>query len=151
MLAGTIADRIGGTLGRLLFLSVVLVLAGTGVYAIVDAVVSDTLPPESPGFIDSVLNSDAVVAAIRLALIFAAVYVVASVVALISRRQWLARVGPVHVSEQVSDLVEENAGLRTDLEVTAGIINDLDEELANADRALADLLGRISGPRQRDS
>lgn len=40
MLAGTIADRIGGTLGRLLFLSVVLVLAGTGVYAIVDAVVS---------------------------------------------------------------------------------------------------------------
>jgi hypothetical protein len=44
------------------------------------------------------------------------VFVVVSVVALIARRQWLTRVGPVQVSERVSDVEAENRRLERLLE-----------------------------------
>ena len=39
----------------------------------------------------------------------------ASIVALIGRRQWLTKVGPVEVSEQVFDIDTENAALKSRL------------------------------------
>jgi hypothetical protein len=70
-----------------LFLAVpsMLVLFGAGIYAIGDAVLAPAPTPDHPGFVDTILGSRAVVAAIRLAVIFAGTFVVVSVVAHRSR------------------------------------------------------------------
>jgi hypothetical protein len=78
--------------------------------AVGDAVLAPAPAPRQPDFIDTVLASRAVVVSIRIAIIFAALFLVLSVSALISRRQWLSRVGPVEV-EEVGDLQAENGGL----------------------------------------
>jgi hypothetical protein len=57
-----------------------------------------------------------VVASIRLAIIFAGVFVVVSVVALTVRGQWLTRVGPVQVSEPVSEMGAEMQRLKGSLD-----------------------------------
>src|SRR4051812_6985689 len=82
-------------LGLLVVVPTLLVLFAAAIFAIGDAVLASTPAPDHPGFVDTVLGSRAVVATIRLAIIFAGVYVVVSVVALIARGQWLAKVGPV--------------------------------------------------------
>lgn len=108
-------ERWGERLGALLVVPTLLVLFAAGVYAIGDAVLAPTPTPKQPGFIDTVLASRSVVAGIRLAIIFAGAFVVVSVVALIARGQWLTRVGPVQVSEQVSDIDSENKRLKSRL------------------------------------
>jgi uncharacterized protein YlxW (UPF0749 family) len=114
----------------LLALPVLLVLFAAMAYAIGEAVFAPVPAPEEPGFVDAILGSRAVVAAIRVAIIFAAAFVVLSVVALAAKGQWLVRVGPVQVSEGLSDLRSEN--------------QRLDERLANADEAIADLERELS-------
>jgi hypothetical protein len=91
-----------------------------------------------------VLASRAVVAAIRLAIIFAGAFVVISVVALIARRQWLTKVGPVQVSEQVSDIDAENRRLKDSLENARETIDNLKQDLAESNRVL-DQMMRDSG------
>lgn len=103
-------------------------------FAIGDAVLAPGPVPKDPGFIDTVLGSRAVVAAIRLALIFAAAFVVASVVALIARGRWLTRVGPVEVSDEVSEL-SLGSWQRNDLSATMEeCVDALKQELAQSDR-----------------
>jgi len=118
----------------------VLVIAS--VYAIGDALLAPTPVPKEPGFIDTVLGSHAVVAAIRLAIIFAGAFVVLSVVALTKKGQWLVRVGPVQVSEQVSDLSAENQRVDESLEESREAMRKLGQELAESnyllDRATRD-------------
>jgi ABC-type protease/lipase transport system fused ATPase/permease subunit len=123
-------------LGAFLVLPTLAVLFAGGVYAIADAVLAPTPPAQRPGFIDTVLASRAVVAAIRLAIIFAAVFIVVSVVALIGRGQWLIRVGPVQVSEQVSDIDAENQRLRASLDNAQEIIDDLRQDLIKTGRVV---------------
>jgi len=103
-------------LGLLVVVPTLLVLFGAAIFAIGDAVLAPAPTPDHPAFVDTVLGSRAVVAAIRLAVVFAGVYVVVSVVALIARGQWLTKVGPVEVSERVSDLKAENQRLERLLE-----------------------------------
>ncbi|HET7122405.1 MAG TPA: hypothetical protein VFI17_14280 [Solirubrobacterales bacterium] len=105
-------------------------------YAIGDAVLAPTPVPAHPSFIDTVLASRAVVAAIRLAIIFAAAFVVASVVALTGRRQWLTRVGPVQVSERVSDLVDENERLKKSIDTMRVTVDNLEQDVARSSRLL---------------
>jgi hypothetical protein len=100
----------------LLVLPTLLLLFAAAAYAIGDAVFAPAPAPKNPGFVDTVLGSRAVVAAVRLAIIFAGTFVVVSVIALIARGQWLTRVGPVQVSEQVSGLDAENQRLQESLE-----------------------------------
>ncbi|HWO16968.1 MAG TPA: hypothetical protein VNM89_09690 [Solirubrobacterales bacterium] len=133
------AERVGEWLGTLIVVPTLLILFGGAVYALGDAVLSDTPVSKTPSFVDTVLASRAVVAAIRLAIIFAAAFIVISVVALVVRRQWLTRIGPVQVSEQVSDLVAENAALRNMLESAGETIEDLQDELT-ATTSLLDLV-----------
>ena len=109
---------------------VVLVLAG--VYAIGDAVLAPAPTPDHPSFVDTVLASRAVVGAIRLAVIFAGAFVVVSVVALIARGQWLTKVGPVQVSERVSDVGSQNRRLEGSLEKAEETIDDLEQDLAQS-------------------
>jgi hypothetical protein len=139
----TTIERLGSVLGRLLAVPALLVLFIAGLYAVGDAVLSSAPSPRNPGFVDSVLASGAVLAAVRLAIIAAAGYVVSSVVALVARRQWLTRVGPVEVSARVSDLEAENTVLRDALDSAEARVEDLDEGLAKTRGALDTALGNI--------
>jgi hypothetical protein len=103
--------------------------------AIGDAVSAPTPISRQPDFIDTILASRAVVAAIRLAIIFAAIFVILSVVALIARRQWLARVGPVEV-EKVSDLSLENQQLEQKLDEAHRAIESLKRNVAYTHRVI---------------
>lgn len=98
--------------------------------AVADAALAPTPAPGQPDFIDTILASRAVVVAIRIAVVFAAAFLVLSVVALIARRQWLTRVGPVEVSRRVSDLEEENRRLEEELEISDSINEDLKGKVA---------------------
>jgi hypothetical protein len=118
-----------------------LVLTALAIYSAGDAAFSPAPVSEHPGFIDTLLGSRAVVAAIRLAVIFAGAFVVASVVALIARGQWLTRVGPVEVSERVSDLELENRLLEESLENAEQTIDVLRYKLGETNF----LLGRSVG------
>lgn len=117
-------ERLCRRLGLTLTGPAVLVLSVAGIYAIGDAVFAPAPAPEQPGFVDTVLGSRAVVAAIRLAVIFAAAFVVASVMALIARGQWLTRVGPVQVAEPASTL-------RADEQRLEAVLGDAGETLGN--------------------
>jgi uncharacterized protein YlxW (UPF0749 family) len=75
--------------------------------AISDAVLAPTPAPHQPSFIDTILARRAAVAAIRIAIVFAAGFLVLLVIALARQRRWLTRVGPVEVSEEVVDLRKE--------------------------------------------
>jgi hypothetical protein len=68
--------------------------------------------------------------------------VVISVFALVSRRQWLTRVGPVEVSEQVSDLSAENATLKDMLASERERTERLKNKLAAADDVVRDVFVR---------
>ena len=91
---------------------------------VADALIAPTPAPRQPDFIDTVLASRAVVAAIRIAIIFAAIFLVLSVLALIARRQWLIRVGPVEV-QKMSDMDAENQRLGERLRTADKVIEDL--------------------------
>jgi hypothetical protein len=60
--------------------------------AIVDAALAPTPAPQHPDFIDALFASRAVVAAIRIAIVFAAGFLVLSVIALVAQRRWLTQV-----------------------------------------------------------
>ena len=133
-------ERWGERLGVLLVVPTLLVLFAAGVYAIGDAVLAPTPTPEQPGFVDTVLASRSVVAGIRLAIIFAGAFVVVSVVALIARGQWLTRVGPVQVSEQVSGIDAENKRLKESLETARETIDNLKQDLAETNYGLDQMM-----------
>jgi hypothetical protein len=142
------AEKVGEWLGALLVVATLLILFAGAVYALGDAVLSDTPVSKTPGFVDTVLASRAVVAAIRLAIIFAAGFIVISVVALVVRRQWLTRVGPLQVSEQVSGLDAENSMLRDMLESAGETIENLQSELAAANDVLDAVLSADDPPEE---
>lgn len=99
--------------------------------AIADAVLAPVPAPEEPDFIDAILASRAVIAALRIAIVFAALFVALSVVALISRRQWLTRVGPVEV-EKVDVLGADSGGLEERVKDANQAIEALEERVAYA-------------------
>jgi hypothetical protein len=125
----------------------ILLLAAAGIYAIGDAVLAPTPAPEHPGFVDAVLASRAVIAAIRLAIIFAAAFVVGSVVALAGQERWLTRVGPVEASDL--DAVNQRRGER--LEQTLETIDKLRQQLAADDELLNGTSRKDSYERTEDS
>jgi len=138
-------ENLGEKLGAILVVPTLLILFAAAVYAIGDAVFAPTPVSKQPGFIDTVLGSRAVVAAIRLAIIFAGIFVVVSVVALIARGQWLTRVGPVQVSEQVSDLDAENQRLQESLENARETIDNLKRDLAESNILLDQMMQDSGG------
>jgi cell division protein FtsB len=137
-------ERWGERMGRLLVVPTLFVLFLAAIYAIGDAVLAPAPAPKEPGFVDTVLGSRAVIAAIRLAVIFAGIYIVLSVVALVANGRWLVRIGPVQVSEQVSDIDAENQRLKDSLENARETIDNLKQDLAESNRVL-DQMMRDSG------
>jgi hypothetical protein len=137
-------ERWGQRFGQLLTVPALLVLLAAGIYAIGDAVLAPAPAPDHPGFVDTVLGSRAVVAAIRLAVIFAGVFVVISVVALTARGQWLTRVGPVQVSEPAATVDAEGQQLEKSLAQAQERIDILGQKIADS----RDLLNRMSQNRK---
>jgi hypothetical protein len=114
---------------RIVWIALVLVVTlGVG-----DAALAPMPAPMQPDFIDTVLASRAVVVAIRIAIVFAALFLVLSVAALIVRRQWLTRVGPVEVEK---------------VEVLDAKSEDFGERLRRADQAIKVLEEKVAYARQ---
>lgn len=117
---------------RAAWIALILVVA----LAVADAVLAPAPAPKQPDFIDTILASRAVVAAIRIAIVFAVVFVVLSVVALIARRQWLARVGPVEVSGRVSTARDDRQQVIESFEETKAKVEILKQRLEQANQML---------------
>ncbi len=125
----------------------ILLLAATGIYAVGDAVLAPTQPAEHPGFVDAVLASRAVLAAIRLAVIFAGAFVIVSVVALIGQGRWLTRVGPVQVSETKTD----DRRIKEEVVDTSDALDRLRQQIAGVDEALNEYPGKPKDPNERET
>ena len=125
----------------------ILFVAAAGLYAIGDAILAQTPTPEHPGFVDAVLASRAVVAAIRLAIIFAGAFVVVSVVALISQGRWLTRVGPVQVSETKTD----DRRIKEEVVYINNALDRLRQQTSGVDEALNKPPGEPKDPNGRET
>lgn len=108
---------------------------------ITDAVLAPAPLPKQRDFIDILFASKAVVVAIRIAVVFAAIFIALSVVALIARRQWLTRVGPVEV-EEMSGLDAENRQLQGKLEAAQEAVDVLEGRAAYTQRVVDKREGR---------
>lgn len=136
-------ERLGRTLARALPPVALAMVTVAGGWAVGDAVLSGSPTSRSPSFVDSLLASSAVLAAARLAIIAAAAYVVASVAALVTRRQWPTRVGPVEVSAETSHLAAENTALREMLVGAEDRLEAMDERLSVTEEALDMMAGNV--------
>jgi hypothetical protein len=123
-------DRWIGRLEVPLALTGGLILLAAVAYGVGDVVLAPVPIARRAGLEELVLGSATVVAAIRVAVIFAAGFFVVSVVALAVRRQRLVRVGPVEVSERVSNLAIEGDRIEESLENAMQTIDSLRYELA---------------------
>lgn len=115
------------------------VVGGIG-YVLYETVTADAPESANPNFIDQILSSGIVLGAVRVAVLAAAAYVTLSVLVLISRNQWLVRVGPLAVSERTEEIKDAYQEV---LEVTASqrdMINKLEEELDQSADIIAELL-----------
>jgi hypothetical protein len=133
-------ERLGTRLGQIMVLPILLLLATGTVYAVVDAVTANRPEPQNPTFLDTIIASDAVVAAIRIGVIAAAAFVVISVFALIGRRQWLTGFGPVRAEESVSELNAAYQLQTVQLYEAQQIIDDLEQRLNTTTELLNSLL-----------
>jgi hypothetical protein len=91
-------------------------------------------PGEDP--IDNIFSSRAVIAAIRIAILFAALYVTVSAIALIAARRWPSQVGPLQISESARRLQQESEDLRRLVEKAGREVGDLQTELMEANRVI---------------
>jgi hypothetical protein len=129
-------ERAGQVVGVLLAVALLIGLAVGSVLVLV-GVYPERLPVKAnPSFVDIVFDSRTVVAAARIALLFAAGYVIASVIGLIARRQWLTRAGPFEASQAVERLDQETDLLRAELEDARHTIDVLEDQLLESDQAL---------------
>jgi len=90
----------------------------------------------NPNFVDEIFESRVVLGASRVGLVAAAAYVLISIVALISRGQWITSVGPLKVGESVRTVTQEAETLRTSLVGAQEAIEDLTLRLRRTERAV---------------
>lgn len=92
---------------------------------------------KNPSFVDNIFDSRIVILVVRVALMFAAGYIVISVVGLIVGRRWLAELGPFKASEPIARLDRGTEALETDLTDALETVEGLEERLIESDDALA--------------
>lgn len=125
-------------------------LVAAAVLAVAQIYPSQLPATKNPSFVDNIFDSRVVILLIRVAIIFAAGYVVVSVVGLIVGRRWLAELGPFKASEPVAQLERGTEVLKTDLDDGVEGVEYLKRRLAESDQALTQarsaiqfLVGRI--------
>jgi hypothetical protein len=106
-----------------------ILLVAASFYAVGDAILAPAPLSADPGFLETLVASRAVVAAVRVAVIFAAAFVVVSVVALISARRWPTKIGPVEIAGEVPKLDTESERLKSAMEEYIATIEELRDEV----------------------
>lgn len=114
------------------------VLAAIGIYP------HKVPEPKNPSFVDDVFVSPIVVLFVRIAIVFAAGYVVISVIGLIHARRWIAELGPFKASEPIRRLGRGAEGIEVDLREALKTIEELEERLRQDDLSLAEANGHIA-------
>ncbi len=121
---------------QVLGIVVVVGAAALLVFGIAEAFPHHVRNSANPNFVDNIVANSVVIFAIRLAVLFAVVYVGVSVVGLIGGRRWLTQLGPFKASEPIAQL-DSNANLLQDeLQDAVGTIEDLSQRLAESDQSL---------------
>ncbi|MGO9320253.1 MAG: hypothetical protein ACLQBY_05565 [Solirubrobacteraceae bacterium] len=90
----------------------------------------------NPSFVDNIFDSRVVILVVRVSLIFAAGYIVISVVGLIVGRRWLSQLGPFKASDPIARLDKSAEALESDLQEAVDTIQDLEQRLVESDEAL---------------
>ena len=90
-----------------------------------------------PSFVDNIFDSRIVILGVRVALIFAAGYIVISVVGLIVARRWLSQLGPFKASDPIARLDNNAQLLESDLQDAVDTIQNLEQRLVESDESLA--------------
>jgi|GEM_PF-1192998 uncharacterized membrane protein len=127
----------------LIGMGVLVALVAAAVLAVTQIYPNQLPTTKNPSFVDNIFDSRVVILLIRIALIFAAGYVVISVVGLIVGRRWLAELGPFKASEPLARLDESAAALESDLSEALGTIESLEQRLLESDKTLAEANGHI--------
>ncbi len=116
---------------------VALIALAVGVVFAVIGIYPNKIPAsKNPSFVDDIFASRVVVLSVRIALMFAAGYVVISVVGLIIGRRWLTQVGPFRTDAPVAELNQEAEQTQEALGSALATIDTLEERLKESDRAL---------------
>jgi hypothetical protein len=123
---------------RALRLFVLLVTVALTALTVVEAFPHHVETARNPGFVDDIVANPVVIFAIRLAVLFAVVYVGVSVVGLIGGRRWLSQLGPFKASEPIARLDSNGGQLRSELEQAIDTTIDLDQRLAESGRSLTE-------------
>jgi hypothetical protein len=133
----------------LLLLIALLALPIAGAVWIISALAPDAVPQKrEPGFIDNIFASPIVIAAARVVLLaaadvllFAGLYIVASVLVRMVRREWLMRAGPFEseLAEAARSLDEADSNLDNWLEALEEN-EELGRRLEEANEAIVSLL-----------
>ncbi len=118
-------------------IAVLLALVVAAIAAVAQIYPSQLPTGKNPSFVDNVFDSRVVVLLLRVALIFAAGYVVISVIGLIVERRWLAELGPFKASEPIARVERGAEALDTDLSNALETVEGLQQKLAESDEALA--------------
>ena len=113
------------------------------------------VPARAPNFSDpstleAVFDSRFAITLARVLMLFGTVYAVVSVVALISRGQWLSSVGPFKVGESVRTLEQDQERLAQELDDAVETIEFLDGLLLEAQRELSDVHGELATLKERE-
>jgi hypothetical protein len=116
---------------------VLLALAIGAVFAVIGIYPHKIPESKNPTFIDDIFASRIVVLFVRVALMFAAGYVVISVIGLIIGRRWLSELGPFKASEPIERLERGAEALERNLGEALTTIDELEERLVDSDAALA--------------
>jgi hypothetical protein len=91
----------------------------------------------NPSFVDNIFDSRVVILGVRVALIFAAGYIIISVVGLIVARRWLSQLGPFKASDPIARLDNNAQLLESDLQDAVDTIQNLEQRLVESDESLA--------------
>ncbi len=123
---------------------VLLALLATGIVFAVIGIYPHKLPTENnPSFVDEIFASRVVILATRIAVMFAATYVAASVVGLIASRRWLSQLGPFKASDPIARLDSNAEIVQNELQDALGTIENLEQRLVDSDESLAKAQGDI--------
>ncbi|MDP8991573.1 MAG: hypothetical protein M3N31_00695 [Actinomycetota bacterium] len=130
---------------RIIGVVVLLVLVPL-VWLLVRALVPSETPSfENPNFLEAVFASRLVITVVRISILFGVFYLVVSIVALVARRQWLSRVGPVQVAESVRAIEEERDRLEGALRDALQSYQELEQERDRLAEALREAVAYIEG------
>ncbi len=122
----------------------VLAALGVGVVFAIVGVYPHRIPvPRNPSFVDDIFLSRIVLLSVRIAVMFAAGYVVVSVVGLILGRRWLSELGPFKASDPIARLERGAEAVQADLQDALTTIEDLEGRLLASDQRLAEANGHI--------